>query len=159
MVVNGWNELPRGKPRGIKSFTSVDARQAAGYSTRNRINGAGGTQKTDSVGEIESVAIAAMTVLFEINISDSLANGAFVDPGFLLDQSGHQSGGAELIDAARHPLGVFEDALDRLIGEERPGGVPRDADLMFDIAEGLLQIERAEVIAHGEALIERFVHG
>jgi hypothetical protein len=25
-----YNELPRGKPRGIKSFTSVDARQAAG---------------------------------------------------------------------------------------------------------------------------------
>jgi hypothetical protein len=24
------NELPRGKPRGIKSLTSVDARQAAG---------------------------------------------------------------------------------------------------------------------------------
>ena len=122
------------------------------------INGAGRTQKTDSVDEAESVAIAALNGSLEINIGDRLANGAFVDPGFLLDQSGHQRGGTELIDAARHTLGVFEDALDRVVGEERPGGVTRDADLMFDVTERLLQIERAEVIAHGEALIERFMY-
>lgn len=105
------------------------------------------------------MAIEAANVLFEINIGNGLANGAFVDPGFLIDQPGHQSGGADLIDAARHALGVFEDTLDRIIGEERPGRVTRDADLMFDVAQRLLQIERAEVITHGEALIESFVHG
>ena len=105
------------------------------------------------------MAIAALNRSFEINIGDGLADGAFVDPGFLIDQSGHQSGGTELIDAARYPLGVFEDALERIVGEERPGDVTRDADLMFDIAEGLLQIERAEMIAHCEALIEGLVNG
>src|SRR3972149_1082505 len=111
-------------------------------------------KKTDSVGETESVAIEAVNVLFEINIRNGLANSAFVDPGFLLDQSSHQSSGAELVDPARHALGVFEDALDRIVGEERPGGVTRDADLMFDVAERLLQIEWAEGIAHREAVVE-----
>ena len=123
------------------------------------INGAGRTQKADSVDEAESVAIAALNGSLEINIGDRLANGAFVDPGFLLDQSGHQRGGTELINPARHTLGVFEDPLDGVVGEERPGTVTRHADLMFDIAQRLLQIEWAEVIAYREALIERFVHG
>ena len=118
-----------------------------------------GHKKTDSVDGAESVAIAAVNRSLEINIGDRLADRAFIDDGFLLDQPGHQGGGAELIDAARHALGVFEDALDRVVGEERPGGVTRDADLMFDVAQGLLQIERAEVKAHGEALGEGLVHG
>src|SRR3989304_9595571 len=116
-------------------------------------------KKTASGHETESAAIEAFNRSFEINIGDGLANGAFVDPGFLIDQSGHQRGGTELIDPARHALGVFEDALDRIVGEGRPGRVTRDADLMFDVAERLLQIEWAEVIAHREALVEGLVHG
>src|SRR3989304_9704937 len=80
----------------------------------------------------------------EINVGDGLADGAFLDHGFLIDQPSHQGRGADLIDAPRNALGVFEDTLQGIVGEERAGGVTRDADLMFDIAEGLLQIERAE---------------
>src|SRR3972149_234638 len=118
-----------------------------------------GHEKTDSVGEIESVAIEAINVLFEINIGNGLAEGAFLVHGFLINQSGHQRGGTELIDAARHAFGVFEDALERIVGEEQPGGVPRDTDLKFDVAQRLLQIKRAEMVAHREALIEGLVNG
>ena len=45
--------------------------------------------KTDSVGEAESVAIAVLNGSLEIDIGDGLANGAFVDPGFLIDQASH----------------------------------------------------------------------
>ena len=79
--------------------------------------------------------------LFMIEIGDRLAERAFIQHGFLIDQPCHQRCGTDLVDATRNPFGVFEDALDRIIGEERAGGVTGDAHLVFDVANR--QIGRA----------------
>ena len=45
-----------------------------------------------------------------IDVGDRFADRTFIQGGLLVNQSGHQSGVAELVDAARQALGVLEDA-------------------------------------------------
>ena|SRR3989304_5723192 len=97
-----------------------------------------GHKKTDSGDETESAAIEALNRSIEINVGDGFANGALVQHGLLIDQPGHQGGGADLVNAARNALGVFKDTLEGIVGEERAGLVACDVGLMFDIADGLL---------------------
>ena len=92
-----------------------------------------------------------------VNLGDSLAQGALIQDLFLVNQARHEGGGAHLIDAARNAFGVFEDALQGIVSEERTGLVPGDLRLMLDVADGLLQIEWAEVVAHRQALVEGLV--
>src|SRR3970282_431469 len=94
-----------------------------------------------------------------VNLCDGLAQGALIQDLFLVDQARHEGGGAHLIDAARNAFGVLEDALQGVVGKEGARFVAGDLRLMLDVADGLLQIERAEVIANREALVERFMNG
>ena len=93
-----------------------------------------------------------------VNVRDSFANGAFIEDRFLVNQAGHESGRADLIDAAGNALGVLEDALQSIVGKERTGLVASDLGLVLDVADSLLQIEWAEVTAHGQALVEGLVN-
>src|SRR3972149_1917398 len=89
-----------------------------------------------------------------VNLCDGLAQGTLIQDLFLVDQASHEGRGADLIDAARDALGVFEDALQGIVGEERTSLEPGDLRLMLDVADGFLQVEWAEVVAHGQALVE-----
>ena len=103
-----------------------------------------------------------------IELGDGLADGGLIQELFLVNQAGHtcpncgagagQGGGTDLIDAARHPLGVLEDARHRVVGEQWPGRVTGRAHVMPDIAEGLGQIKRTEVIAHRQSLAKGFMN-
>ena len=92
-----------------------------------------------------------------IDVGDGFADRAFIQCGLLVNQSGHERGVAELVDAARQALGVLEDAGHGIVGEERAGGVASDLDVVTDVADSFLKVQRAEVIAHCEPLIERLV--
>src|SRR3990172_99569 len=93
-----------------------------------------------------------------VNLCDGLAQGALIQDLFLVNQARHEGRGADLIDAARDALGVFEDALQGIVGEEGTRLEPGDLRLMLDVADGFLQVEWAEVIAHRQALVERLVN-
>ena len=82
------------------------------------------------------------------NVSDSFTDSAFIEDGFLVNQARHQGSGAQLIDAAGDTLGVVENAGDGIVGKERASGKTSDADVVFDVAEGFLQVKGAEVVAH-----------
>ena len=73
-----------------------------------------------------------------IEIRNGFAECAFVQYGFLINQASHERGSAHLIDPAWNSLGVFEDTLDRVVGEESTRGVAGNAHLMLDVANRLL---------------------
>lgn len=54
-----------------------------------------------------------------IDVGDGFADRAFIQGGLLVNQSCHQRGVAELVNAARQALGVLEDAGHGIVGEER----------------------------------------
>ena len=87
-------------------------------------------------------------------IGDSLADGGFVDDGFLIDYASHQSRSTDLVDTAREALGVVKDPRDGIVGEEGTTSEARDQDVVFDVADSLLEVEGGEVVAHGETLVE-----
>src|SRR3990172_12406326 len=72
-----------------------------------------------------------------VNLGDGLAQGALIQALFLVNQARHEGGSADLVDAAGNALGVFEDALQGIVREERTGLVPGDLRLMLDVADGL----------------------
>ena len=92
-----------------------------------------------------------------IELGNGLADGGLVQDLFLVDQARHEGGGADLVDAAWQTLGEIENSRQGIIGEERTGVVTSGPDVMPDVAERLGQIERAEVIADGQALVEGFM--
>ena len=89
-----------------------------------------------------------------INLGDGLTDGAFIKDRLLVNQARHESGRADLVDAAGNALGVFKDTLQGVAGVECTSLVPSDRGQMLDIADGLFQIKRAEVVAHTAPLIE-----
>lgn len=92
--------------------------------------------------------------LVVIELGNGLADSGLVQELLLIDQTSHQSRGADLIDSSRQALGVFEDTSHCVVGEERASGVAGGTDVVPHIAHGLGQIERAEVVADGESLAE-----
>lgn len=93
-----------------------------------------------------------------VNIRDGLTDGAFIKDRFLVNQARHECGGADLVDAAGDALGVFENALQGIVGKEGACLVPCDLRLVLDVADGFLQVEWAEVVAHRQALVEGLVN-
>src|SRR5450830_465300 len=93
-------------------------------------------------------------MLVVIELGDGLADGGLVQELFLVDQAGHERGGADLIDSSRQTLGVLEDSSHGILREERAGGVAGGPDVVPHVADGLGQIQRAEMIAHGYTLAE-----
>ena len=96
--------------------------------------------------------------LLVVEVGDGLADGAFVQHGLLVDHAGHQRGGADLVDATRQAFGVLEDAAECVVGKERPREVAGHADVVADVGDGFGQVERAEMVADAEALVEGFMH-
>ena len=96
---------------------------------------------------------------FAFDVGDRLADGGLVDDRFLGDGAGHQGGGADLVDAAGQALGVVKDARDRVVGKEGACREAGNLDVVADVADRLVQIERREMIADGETLVEGLVDG
>ena len=66
------------------------------------MEGGGWRHKTGSAEWREPVESRARGgELLVIEIGDGFAHGALIEHGFLVDEPGHQCGGAELVDAAR----------------------------------------------------------
>ncbi len=92
-----------------------------------------------------------------VEVGDGLADGAFINHRFLVNQSGHERGRANLVDPPRDSFRVFEDALQRIVGEERSGRVARDAQLMLDVAQRFLEVQSREMATHREPLLKGLI--
>ena len=88
---------------------------------------------------------------------DGLADGRFFDDLAVVSGSDQQSSDAKAIDQARHTFGVFVDAHQGIIGEERGSLILGELDVMANVGDGLSQIEGGQVVMGGQALVEGFV--
>jgi hypothetical protein len=69
-----------------------------------------------------------------------------------------ESGAAEVIDEPGDALGVVIESGEEGIGEELVV-VADEAEMMFDVAGGLLEVEGREGVADGDALVEGLIGG
>ena len=87
-----------------------------------------------------------------------MGQGALLDYHVLLNAAGHQGGGADLVDASRDAFGLVKHARRGVVDDEGALGRAGYAELALDLADDLLEIERPEAVAHGQALSEGFRH-
>jgi hypothetical protein len=91
-------------------------------------------------------------------VADYALEIGLVEDGFVLRGAEEEGSAAEVVDSAGDALGVVVDQGDKAIGED---GVlaSGDAEVVFDVGSGFLEVEGFEVIADGNALMERLVGG
>ena len=65
---------------------------------------------------------------------------------------------ADVVDLAGDSLGVIVDTTGEAVAEELTL-VASDAEVVLDVTGGLFQVEGAEMIANGDALVEGLVRG
>jgi len=82
----------------------------------------------------------------------------FIEDLFAFGHAEQEGVAAEVVDLAGDALGVVIDGGDETVAEELVGGAG-DAEMMFDVSEGLLEVKGAEVVADGDALVEGLVRG
>jgi hypothetical protein len=86
-------------------------------------------------------------------VDDALEVG-LVEDLFALGDAEEESTAAEIVDSAGDALGVIVDAADKAIAKDL-GLRPGDAEMMFDVASGLFEVEGMDVEPDGDALVER----
>ncbi len=89
-----------------------------------------------------------------IEITDDALEVGFIEDLFALGGAEEESAAAEIVDPASNTFGVVVDTTDKAITEYLGLGTG-DTEMVFDVASGLFEIERGEVEADGDALIER----
>ena len=84
---------------------------------------------------------------------DGLADGSVIDDFRFGDGSGSERGDADLVNLSGDTLGPFGDALESIVGEK--GMMIMDAgdlEMMLDVGEGRLKIERLDMSAVRDTL-------
>ena len=86
-------------------------------------------------------------------VKDDALEVGLVEDGLLLGSTEEESRAAEVVDLASDALGVIVDGGEEGVGEE--GVVATgDAEMVFDVGGGLLEVEGFEVVTDGDALVE-----
>jgi hypothetical protein len=91
-----------------------------------------------------------------LHIENNAFESGLVEDLFLLRDTQEQGAAAEVVDLAGHTLGVIIDSAEETLAEKRPL-VTSDAQVVLDIPSSLFQVERSEVVADGDTLVESFV--
>ena len=86
---------------------------------------------------------------FEIGLVEDL---------FALRGAQEEGTAAEVVDLASDALGVVVDATDEAVAEDLTL-VASDVEVVLDVAGGFFEVEGAEMVADGDALVERLVRG
>ena len=83
---------------------------------------------------------------------------SFVEDFFVFSDAQQESAATNIVDLAGDPLGVIIDAGDKTIAKDLVlrGG---NAQMMFDVGDGFLEVKGAELVADGNTLMERLVRG
>jgi hypothetical protein len=98
---------------------------------------------------------SASSVGLPFEVADDALEVGLVENGFPFRRAEEESGAAEVVDLAGNPLGVVVGEGQKTIGED--GVVTTgDMEMVLDVAGGLLEVKRFEVVADGNALIEGF---
>ena len=86
-------------------------------------------------------------------VEDDTFEIGLVEDGLVLGDAKEESGTAEVVDPPGDTFGVIVDEGQEAVGEE---GVlaTGDAEMVFDVGGGLLEVEGFEVVADGDALAE-----
>jgi hypothetical protein len=108
-------------------------------------------EKETPLGSLEGNGGASREAAFEVK-NDALEVG-LVEDGLLLGSAEEESRAAKVVDLASDALGVIVDGGEEGVGEE---GVlaTGDAEMVFDVGGGLLEVEGFEVVTDGDALVE-----
>src|SRR4030095_6157252 len=89
-----------------------------------------------------------------LEVFDRLGGRAGVDPPLLVRVTGQQAMVADDVDDARDPLAVVGDPLDGGVGEDAAVRRAGDAQAMLDVRPDLLGLQRPDVGAQADALLE-----
>ena len=108
-------------------------------------------------GFLAKPALAVASILFEIG--DDFLDGAEFEGGMVVDHAGHESEMADEVDLAGDAFGVAKDMVLGIVGEKGRAFVAGDGELVLDVGQGRLQVERAKVVTGGDALGKRLVDG
>ena len=90
----------------------------------------------------------------DIKITDDALEVGLVEDLFALGDAEEKSAAAEIVDPAGDTFGMIVDATDKAVAKDlslRPG----DAEMVFDVASGLFEVEGMDVKTNGDALVER----
>ena len=77
--------------------------------------------------------------------------GSLVEVLLALGSAQEKGTATDVVDLAGHALGMVVDAAEKTVAEEL-ALILGDAEVMFDVTGGLLQVEGFEVEANGDAL-------
>jgi len=94
-----------------------------------------------------------------VQLGNRLADGGLLQDLLLVNASGNQGRGTDPINLSGDAAGVLEDAFHGVIAERRAGQISGNAQMVLDIVEGFLEVERRELVGIGQALAEGFVDG
>jgi hypothetical protein len=91
-----------------------------------------------------------------VKIEKNTFEVGLVEDRFVLGGTEEEGGAAEVVDPAGDTLGVVVDESQEGIGED---GLltTGDAEMVFDVASSLFEVEGAQVIADGDTLMEGLV--
>ena len=84
---------------------------------------------------------------FEIGLVEDL---------FVLGSAQEESAAANIVDLAGHSLGVIVDATDETVAKDLVLAAS-DAEMVFDVTGGLFEVEGAEMVTDGDALVESLI--
>jgi len=89
-------------------------------------------------------------------VEDDTFEVSLVEDLFALRGAQEEGAAADVVDLAGDALGVIVDAADEAVAEELTS-IASHVEVVLDVASGLFEVEGAEMIADGDALVERFV--
>ena len=115
------------------------------------------TTKETPKGVWKGVAKEASTNL-AFEIQDDSLEVSLVEDVLALGSTQEEGSATDVVDLAGHALGVVVDAAEKAIAEEL-ALILGDAEVVLDVASGLLQVEGFEVKTDGDALMEGLVGG
>ena len=84
---------------------------------------------------------------FEIGLVEDL---------FVLGSAQEESAAANIVDLAGHSLGVIVDATDETVAKDLVLAAS-DAEMVLDVTGGLFEVEGAEMVTDGDALVESLI--
>jgi len=93
-----------------------------------------------------------------LEITDDTLEIGLIQDGFLLRGAEEERSTADIVDLAGHAFGVIVDEGQERIRKDRILATG-DAEMVLDVGGSLLEVERFEVVADGDALVERLEGG
>jgi predicted NodU family carbamoyl transferase len=94
-----------------------------------------------------------------IEFSDGLTDGGIIEDLFLVKAASNESGGAKAVNLAGNAARVFKDTFEGIVREGRTGKKTSDVEVVVNIINGLLEIERRDLVRVGESLAKSLMDG